>query len=153
VVDPYECYFDAARGHYYLRGWCHSIDGHSKRRWSYYRLGRIIDLQVLPDKLPAVAPPARRYAVEYELSPIVARLGVSRQRGIDIQEVQRRPDGSVVVRGETESLFWAVQTLLHYGPTCRVLGGRELLREMRAVVHRMAALYDDIPPDVGEGLG
>ncbi|MGQ9681603.1 MAG: helix-turn-helix transcriptional regulator, partial [Anaerolineae bacterium] len=76
VVDPWECYFDPARGHYYLRGWCYETGEGSSRevreRYVYYRLGRMRNLQVRPEKLPPQPPPARRYAVAYELAAHVA---------------------------------------------------------------------------------
>jgi predicted DNA-binding transcriptional regulator YafY len=70
-------------------------------------------------------------------------LGVSHQPEIEIHEVEQRDDGSALVRGETDSLFWAVQSLLHYGPNCRVVGGPEMVREMRAVVEGMAKIYEE----------
>jgi len=145
VVDPYERFFDTVRGHYYLKGWCHHTDGplgrYGQRRYFFYRVGRITELEILPDKLPPLAPRARRYAVEYELAPAVARLGVTRHRQIEVAEVEQRAGGSAVVRGETESVFWAVRTLLHYGANCRVVGGVEMAREMRRVVGEMGELY------------
>ena len=146
VVEPYEpYYFDTTRGHYYLRAYCRRVEGPDGRadpcRYLTYRLGRILGLTVLPQKLPPMPPRALRYAVEYELTPKIARLGITRHPGIDIQEVKRREDGSVVVRGETGNVFWAVRTLLHYGPNCRVLGGPEMLREMRTTVQKMAEMY------------
>ena len=64
-----------------------------------------------------------------------------RHRPIQIEAIERRDDGSVVVRGRTDSIFWAVQTLMHYRYNCRVLGGPEMLREMRATVQKMAEMY------------
>jgi len=146
VVDPYEPpYFDTVRGHYYLRGWCHYIVGPLGRqeigKYLDYRLGRMSDLQVLPNKLPPFPPPVRRYNVVYELTPQIARLGITRHRPIKVEAIERRDDGSVVVRGTTDSIFWAVQTLMHYRYNCRVLGGPEMLREMRATVRKMAEMY------------
>ena len=145
VVDPWERYFDTALGHYYLHGWCHYADGPRGRReverYIDYRLGRISDLCLLPDKLPPQPPRGARYEVVYELAPAVARLGVSRQRGIEVVEVERREDGSALVRGRTGNLFWAEQALLHYGASCRVLGGPEMLERMRQVVGRMGEMY------------
>jgi predicted DNA-binding transcriptional regulator YafY len=146
VVDPYEPpYFDTVRGHYYLRGWCHYAVGPSGRQehndYRYYRLGRISNLRVLPHKLPPFPPPARRYSVVYELTPHIARLGITRHRPIQIKAIERRPDGSVLVRGTTDSIFWAIQTLMHYRYQCRVLGGPEMLREMQATVQKMAEMY------------
>lgn len=145
VVDPDERYFDTVRGHYYLRGWCRYVVGPQGRQelneYIYYRLGRMSDLRVLPDKLPPFLPPPRRYSVVYELAPQIARLGITRHREIEIEAVERRGDGSAVVRGTTDSIFWAVQSLMHYRHTCRVLGGPEMLREMRATVQKMAQMY------------
>jgi len=146
VVDPYEPpYFDTVRGHYYLRGWCHYIVGPLGRQergdYSYYRLGRMSDLQVLPNKLPPFPPPARRYSVVYELAPQVARLGITRHRPIEIEAIERRDDESILVRGTTDSVFWAIQALMHYRHNCRVLGGPEMLREMQATVQKMAEMY------------
>jgi hypothetical protein len=45
------------------------------------------------------------------------------------------------VRGTTDSVFWAIQALMHYRHNCRVLGGPEMLREMRATVQKMAEIY------------
>jgi predicted DNA-binding transcriptional regulator YafY len=146
VVDPYEPpHFDTVRGHYYLRAWCHYIVGRLGRQeigdYRDYRLGRMSDLQVLPNKLPPFPPPARRYSVVYELTPQVARLGITRHRRIEIETIERRDDDSVVVHGTTSSIFWAIQALMHYRYNCRVLGGPEMLREMRATVQKMAEMY------------
>jgi predicted DNA-binding transcriptional regulator YafY len=146
VVDPYEPpYFDTVRGHYYLRGWCRYIVGPLGRQeigdYRDYRLGRMSHLQVLPDKLPPFPPSARRYSVVYELTPQVARLGITHHPRIEIEATEQRDDGSVLVRGTTDSLFWAIQALMHYRYNCRVLGGPEMLREMRATVQKMAAMY------------
>ncbi len=148
VVEPYEpYYFDTTRGHYYLRAYCRHVEGPDGDAYPHayltYRLGRILKLTVLPQKLPPVPPSARRYPVEYELAANIARLGITRHPEIQVQEVEQREDGSVVVRGETDNIFWAVRTLLHYGPNCRVLGGPEMLREMRAIVQEMAKLYPE----------
>jgi predicted DNA-binding transcriptional regulator YafY len=145
VADPYERYFDTVRGHYYLRGWCHYTDGplgrYDQHKYFYYRLGRISDVRLLPHKLSPFPPPAPRYAVAYELSARIARLGITHHRGIDVEQTERREDGSVLVRGETDNVFWTIQTLLHYGPNCRVVGGPEMLREMGRVVGKMAEIY------------
>jgi hypothetical protein len=145
VADPYDRYFDTVRGHYYLRGWCYYTDGplgrYDQQKYFAYRLGRIHNLSILPHKLPPFPPSAPRYPVTYELVAKVARLGITQHRGIEIEDIERREDGSVVVRGETENVFWTVRTLLHYGANCRVLGGAEMVGEMRRVVGEMAAVY------------
>ena len=145
-VDPQHCWFDAAYGHFYLQGWCHHSDGPEGRQdcgdYRTFRLGRISNLAILPDKLPPTLPPARRYEVIYELAAEIARGGVSRHAHIETLGVEERPDGSALVRGTTESVFWATQELIHYQHRCRVLGGPELLLEMRRTVRKMTQLYD-----------
>lgn len=145
VVDPWQRFFDPGGGHYYLKGWCHTIEGPEGRRergdYIHYRLGRMSELQILPPKLPPYPPPARRFEVVYELKPEVARRGISRPRHIEVEAIEPQPDGSAIVRGQTDSLFWAIQALMHYRYNCRVLGGPELLAEMRRTVQQMAAVY------------
>lgn len=149
VVDPYERYFDTGRGHYYLHGWCHYTKDpqggeHEQRCYHDYRLGRISDLQILPHKLPPTPPPAPCYAVEYELAPQVARQReVSQQRHIKNENVEHRTDGSALVRGTTDSIFWAIQELMHYRYNCRILGGPEMLAEMRETLRRWVQIYPE----------
>ena len=109
IVEPYEpYYFDATRGHYYLRAYCRRVEGSEgvqhPHTYYTYRLGRIQELRVLPRKLSPVAPRPPRYEVIYQLAPEIARLGVTRHPEIEVHEVERREDGSAVVRGETESV-------------------------------------------------
>jgi predicted DNA-binding transcriptional regulator YafY len=128
-----------------LRAYCRRVEGPEGTTYPEahrtYRLGRIQAVEVLPEKLPPMAPSAPRYKVEYELAPQIARFGITRHPQIEVQEVEQREDGSAIVRGETESVFWAVQALLHYGANWRVLGGAEVRREMQRVVQEMASVY------------
>lgn len=146
VVDPCRLYFDTTRGHYYLRAYCRRIEGpqglETCARYLTYRVGRVLELTVLPQKL-LLLPSVPRYRVEYELTPEVARMGITHQREIEVHDVEQREDGSALVRGETGNLFFAVRSLLHYGPNCRVVGGPEMVREMRSVVRALAAVYDE----------
>jgi len=41
----------------------------------------------------------------------------------------------------TDSVLWVIQSLMHYCRNCRVLGGPEMLRDMRATVRKMAQMY------------
>jgi hypothetical protein len=148
IVEPWGFYFDTARGHYYLRGYCLWRGGpggvSEPRAYRHYRLGRIQagSAQVLPTKLPPLPRASRRYEVVYELSPEIARLGVSRQPGL-VGEQQATPAeaGWTRVTGKTEDLFLLSRNLLYYGANCRVLGGPELLQEMRQLVQGLAAVY------------
>lgn len=157
VVDPLSLFFDPARGHYYLRAYCRRVEEgtgwEEVNRYILYRVGRILEVRVSPQKMPQAAPAAPRYRVEYELTARVARLGITRQPGIEIKRVEQREDGSVLVRGQTEDVFWAVQSLLHYGPNCRVLGGPEMVGRMRETVLAMAEMYREQHPPHGCGGG
>jgi predicted DNA-binding transcriptional regulator YafY len=149
VVEPWEPFFDAVRGHYYLRGYCRYSDGplgrRSQNRYIRYRLGRMSNLEVLPPKLPPSPPKAPRVELVYQLAPKIARRGeVTRHPGITILATEAQPDGSLIVRAETEDAWWAVRTLLHYGPNCQVLGGGEALWEMRRTVREMGRVYEGI---------
>jgi len=146
TVEPWERYFDSTRGHHYLRGYCRRISGPPGSvppgRYLHYRLGRIRHVELLPEKLPPQPPPTPRYDVVYRLSPSIARRGdVSRQPGIEMLSAEPQPDGSMIVRGRTDDVWWAMQALLHYGASCEVLGGVEAREQMRQFVRDMAKAY------------
>jgi predicted DNA-binding transcriptional regulator YafY len=148
VVEPWDLYFDAGRGHYYLRAYCLWRDGpdgpSEPRAYRHYRLGRIQagSAMALPAKLPPAPRAARRYTAIYHLAPEIARLGISRQPAlIGEPQVGEGADGWVEVRGQTDDLFLLSRNLLYYGPNCRVIGGPELLAEMRRLVAGMAEIY------------
>ena len=138
-------FFDAVRGDFYFRGWCLFVQGPGGRanvgKYRSFRLGRMSQLEILPEKLPPYPPHAPRYQVVYRLSPEIARLGVSRHPHIAIEQVERQQDGGAIVRGSTDTIFWAVQDLMHYCQHCQVLGGPELLAEVRETVQKMAEIY------------
>ena len=106
-------------------------------------VSRSVALKVLPKKLSPVPPPKTYYRVAYALMPEAAGTGVSNLRWIEVEEIERREDGSALVCGKTSNLFWAVQSLLHYGHRCCVLGGPEMVREMRNTVAKMAKMYTE----------
>ena len=64
VVEPYERTFDTTHGHYYLRAYCRRVEGpdgrDDPRCYRTYRVGRILELTVLAQKMsplpPAVGP-------------------------------------------------------------------------------------------------
>ncbi|MGC9399116.1 MAG: WYL domain-containing protein [Anaerolineae bacterium] len=155
VVDPWLCYFDSTLGHFYLRAYCRQITdpcGETRLQQGYrhYRLGRIHNLMVLPDKLPPFPPTARTYPLTYRLAPVIARRGeVTRHPGITILEKEPQEDGSIVVHAETENVWWAIRSLLHYGASCEVLGGPEARYEMEKVVKAMAGVYLSDSGEVG----
>lgn len=146
VVDFFEpVYFDTERGHHYVYGWCHYAVGpagqDSVEDYVLYRLGRMSNLRLLPQKLPSSPPTPKQYPVIYWLSADIARYGVSYRRWINIDRVEPQADGSVIY-GATANLFLAVQELMHYRHKCRVLGGPEMLKRMTATIQKMAQRYN-----------
>lgn len=140
-VAPYELLF--RDGHTYLDAFCHAcpireVEG----SYVLYRVDRIVpdSLQLHPTQLNVGPPPRHSYAVQYLLSPQVAR-----QRDIALwfpeSEVSFFEDGSAEVRGTTTSLWQARQVLLRYREHCRVVGPPELVAMMRESVDQMARLY------------
>jgi predicted DNA-binding transcriptional regulator YafY len=139
-VEPSHHFFED--GHYYLAANCietRSTNGtfrFDELRW--YRMGRIKNVQLLPDKFV----PRRNWKAEdliYELTPAVARLGVTEHFEGSIVEL--RADGSAVVRARSRMLFMDLRVLLHYGAGCRVVGGEVATREMKKIVEAMVANY------------
>ena len=151
IVEPWERYFDSVRGHYYLRGYCRRTTSEAygivdQDRYFIYRVGRIGNLAVLPDKLPQTPPQTPRKPFIYRLMPTIARRGeVTRHPGITIQRTEIEEGGGMRVYAETDNVWWAVRSLLHYGANCEILGGREALYEMQQIVRRMAEMYDRKP--------
>lgn len=147
TVEPYELTFDTKRRHQYLYAFCRRMEGpegsHEVQQYIYYRLDRILadGIEVMESKLGPVAPRGKRYELVYRLTPAVARLGEVTQHFEEMQ-VTLEADGSAEVRAETNNLFFAVRTLLHYGQNCQVLGGPEALREMQEIVQEMAKMYE-----------
>lgn len=146
-VEPYELLY--RRKHYYLRGFCLQTDGpkgkYTQERIMYYRLGRIVpdSVKLLPQKIPLVPRRAPKYLVRYELQPEIARRGVTHY--FEDTVVEMRENGSALVQGYADDIFWASRELLYYGAGCRVLGGSEILREMRKLVEGMARVYGFVP--------
>ncbi len=145
VVDFYDPpYFDTERGHYYVYGWCHyavtPAGQETVNGYLLYRLGRLSNLRLLPDKLAPAPPIPKQYPVVYRLSNDVARYGVTHRRWINIERLEPQADG-VEVHGSTISPFLAVQELMHYRHKCRVLGGPDMLDQMRKSIEKMAELY------------
>ena len=103
-------------------------------------------LAVLPDRLPPGRRPQGDYTVRYRLAAPAVRNGVSRHFA-DMQ-VEKLADGSAVITATTHDPWDAARTLLHYGDSCTVLGGDEVLREMRKIVAAMAKNYDLLPLEV-----
>lgn len=145
-VEPHEVVF--REGHYYLE--CFDLYSRGEPRgeithnqYRRLRLQGIVDddmLRVLPERLAPGRPRRRSYPVRYRLAAPAVHHGVSRHFA-DMQ-VEKSADGAALVTGTTYDPWEAARTLLHYGDSCTVLGGDEVLREMRKIVAAMAKNYE-----------
>ena len=146
-VQPWDLDF-TERGHWQLRGYCLFNDGPNgpwnPNTYFNYRISRIISdsARVLPRKLPPIRPNGRPLEVVFELSPKITRFGVSQRRElIDPPTLMEMDEGWVRVTGKTHDVFDLARNLLYYGRNCRVLGGPELLKEMRELAADLAEIY------------
>lgn len=147
IVEPWYFYF-SDRGHYRLRAYCLFNDGPNgpwhPNDYINYRVSRIVpgSARVLPTKLLPTPRTAKPYQAIYELAPEIARFGVSRRPElIGEPAVTGMDEGWVRVEGKTHDIFQLARNLLYYGANCRVLGGQELLHEMRGLVEELGELY------------
>jgi len=146
-VAPYELF--QRDGHTYLEAYClESSLAKLRGRSIAYRLDRIepTSLRRLPQQLAPVRYGRRTYSLRYELRPAIAR-----RRDIALwfadSTCTYNEDGSAVVEACITDLWYARSVLLRYREHCRVLAPPELVALMRESIERMAALYDDAPPE------
>lgn len=146
-VQPWDLTF-TERGHWRLRGYCLFNDGPNgpwhPNQYIHYRLSRIApgSAKVLPRKLPPIRPHGRPFQVIFELASQIARFGVSqRQELIGSPTLLEMDEGWVRVTGKTHDVFDLARNLLYYGRYCRVLGGPELLEEMRRLAQELGEIY------------
>jgi predicted DNA-binding transcriptional regulator YafY len=147
VVEPWHLYF-SQRGHYRLDAYCLFNDGPhgpwEPHRFFNYRLSRIVpgSVEILPTRLPP-SRTQRPYEVVYELSPQIARFGVSpRPELIAPPKIEEGEEGWVSVKGQTYDVFHLARNLLYYGAHCRVLGGPELRGEVEKLVQGLREMYE-----------
>jgi predicted DNA-binding transcriptional regulator YafY len=143
--EPIRYYFDSVRSHFYFEVYVISISN-SKSQWLVnqirtLRIGRMSHLRILPDRFLPDSRSPQRFELIYELTPYIARLGVTKH--FPNSTITLQPDGSAIVETVSTNLFFDLQTLLHYGPGCRVLGGDTAKRKMRELVMSMTANYEN----------
>jgi predicted DNA-binding transcriptional regulator YafY len=146
-IQPWDLYFTDRR-HWRLRGYCLFSDGPDgpwqPNDYVNYRVSRIQagSVRQLSRKLPAIRPHGRPRDVIFELSPTIARFGVSQQKElIGEPKVTVLDGGWVCVTSKTYDVFELARNLLYYGANCRVLGGKELLEEMKGLVEGLVEIY------------
>lgn len=145
LVEPLRCYFNEEKGHYYLQAYNLETRGPKGRRLQNevreYRVGRISNPHLLPTHFPENNHHLPRYELIYELTPHVARRGVTRHFPESV--IYQKPDGGAKVHAVSLDLFNDLRRLLHYGSNCRVIGGEEALREMKAIVSALHQRYEE----------
>lgn len=145
LVEPLRCYFNEEKGHYYLQAFNLETRGpngrHTQSEVRDYRIGRISNPCVLPTHFPENKRRLPRYELIYELTPRVARRGVTTHFPESV--VYQQPDGGAIVHAVSLNLFNDLRRLLHYGSNCRVTGGKEAVKEMRAIVSALHQRYQE----------
>jgi predicted DNA-binding transcriptional regulator YafY len=138
VIEPQPLVFE--RGHVYLNGWSPEFGKSLRFRLDYILPG---SADVLPTQIAQSRPSPVSYVLRYQLSPEIARNGVSKH--FLEQQVESRPDGSATVTARITDLFDARRILLSYGENCTVLEPPELLKQMRKVAADFSKKY--LTPD------
>lgn len=134
IVEPQPLVFE--RGHVYLNGWSPEYGKPLRFRLDYILPG---SAEVLPTRIAQSRPSPVSYVLRYQLSPVIARNGVS-QHFAD-QHVDLHADGSAAVTARITDLFDARRILLSYGENCTVLGPPRLVKQMRAVADDFSKKY------------
>jgi len=153
--DQQPIYFEVAPvrlryqdGHWYLRAWSllrRTTSGEELRgepAYIRFRLNYILDDEYLrpsPTVIPAPFRTPPRILVHYLLKPEIGRGEISHH--FAETDIKHHEDGSAEVRGFTEDMWEAARLLLSYGEGCVVLGGDDVLREVRRRVQGMAKNY------------
>jgi predicted DNA-binding transcriptional regulator YafY len=142
-VEPLRHFFDPVHGHFYLEAYWIESYGPSGRRlqekMQHFRLGRIQNPHILPTHFRPRSRPIRKYELVYKLAPEVARLGVTQHFPGSV--ITQHSDGGATVHAQSTDLFFDLRALLFYGANCRVIGGKEAVKEMREIVKRMYQSY------------
>lgn len=139
-LAPYQIRFQD--GHWYLRGYGLNPVLPGESSYLRFRLSYILDderLRVSPTKVETRHREPPRFPVHYWLAPEIGRGEISYR--FPEMQITRNDDGSAEVHAVTDDVWDAARTLLAYGESCIVLGGSDLLREMRRRVEGMAKNY------------
>ncbi len=124
-VEPQ--YLELRNGTFYLYGY-----NLYKQRGYHYRVDKIADLKILPDKFAGFRNPAAdMIEFEYVLTPNVVKGGIS-ERFYFQEVIAMLPDGSARLRARDDE-FWVRQELLRMGRTARLVNGPpSLISELQA---------------------
>ncbi|VAW34226.1 hypothetical protein MNBD_CHLOROFLEXI01-256 [hydrothermal vent metagenome] len=148
-IQPWDLDF-TDRGHWRLRGFCLFNDGPngpwSPRDYFNYRVSRIVSgsVEILSKKLPPIRPLGKPRQVIFELAPAIARFGVSQRKElIGETKISTQENGWTRIESKTHDVFDLARNLLYYGDNCRVLGGDQLLREVKTLISNLELIYRD----------
>lgn len=147
-VYPHRLYF--RQGHWYLLA--HDLVSHNPitgvisehTHVARFRLQYIqfdTDFKKLPYR--ALQHPYRfpQFAICYRLVGTLARGDISRR--FQQMTIVRQADGSVLVEGWTDDYWEAARILVGYGEHCQVLGGPEVLAEVKRRIQGLFRVYKD----------
>ncbi len=134
VVEPVRVYYaqSALRLDAYER---------EENRVSEFRINRIREAEVLPDKFSPEAHRETFEIVEVRLSE-TAFLALGKMVVPDPKAtVELLPDGGAIITGATPSTFWTLRELFAMGPEAEVLGGPKFKQEFLDFLHQTLDKY------------
>jgi predicted DNA-binding transcriptional regulator YafY len=106
-----------------------------------FRVNRVKEARMLPDKFSPLAHIRRFEPVEVRLSE---RAFAAYGRTVvpdDSATIESLEEGGALVRGTTPSIFWTVREIASLGPEAEVLGGPKLKVEFRRFLKETLARY------------
>jgi predicted DNA-binding transcriptional regulator YafY len=106
-----------------------------------FRVNRIKEARMLPDKFSPLAHIKRFELVEVRLSE---KAFVAYGKTVvpdDSATIEPLEEGGAVVRGTTPSVFWTVREIASLGPEAAVLGGPKLKEELQRFLKETLAKY------------
>jgi proteasome accessory factor C len=139
TVDPYRVF--SAAGQWYVRAWCHRVQGER-----LFRVDRMRDPTVLDTHFDARAAADAGSDAVYHPRPddplVVIELPADARWVVEqypVEAVEERPDGRSVVRLRVSERAWLERLLLRIGPAARVVEGAE--DAAREAAERVLARY------------
>ncbi|MBA2377241.1 MAG: WYL domain-containing protein [Rubrobacter sp.] len=113
-----------------------------ERRVTEFRINRILDARVLPDKF---APEAHIKTFEPVSVRLTERAFTAYGKTVVPDEdakIERLDDGSAIVSGTTPSVFWTVRDLAALGPDAEVLESPAVRRELAKFLRETLGKYE-----------
>jgi len=140
-VDPLELVWDGSQ--WYLRAWCHRVDG-----LRHFRLDRVLAAEVL-DTPAAHTPESTGRTTEPDLAEddLLAELELARRarwlaERVPVVDQEDLPDGGLRVRLRVADPAWLTNVVLGLGPEVRAVAPPELAAAVAARAADALAAYD-----------